>query len=135
MPHRKTTKQCINGVPAKIKEGTCEPAEATKIQDGERAQRDREIKRQGRTNTGWGGEEARDATEGIFLAGCEGKGGREGGSERAREAWGRGATGVASGEGRGVGVREPEAGRGRGRGRGRAWGVILLFRKWHVLPP
>lgn len=63
---------------------------------------------------GWGGEEARDATEGIYsLRGCQGEGG---GRERAREAWRRGATGVASGEG-GVGVREPEGRAGAEGGR------------------
>jgi len=57
------------------------------------------------------GEEAGDATEGIFLAGMRRRGLREG----AWEAWRGGAVGVASGEEGGVlGVREPEAWSGRG---------------------
>lgn len=119
-PHRKTTKQCINGVPAKIKAGTCEPAEATKIQDGERAQRDREIKRQRDAliqGGGWGGVGKKQGTPRKGYIPCgdakarEGEGSereRRGGEERRvwraeREEWGFGNR--KAGRGRRAGAR------------------------------
>ena len=86
-----------------MKEGTCEPAEATKIQtDGERAQGqgDRETERQGRTNTGWGGSrgrhgryipcgDAKARLEGGSVGGVEGRSGGCGEAEREEE-WGFG---------------------------------------------
>lgn len=78
--------------------------------------------------------------KGYSLRGCQGEGG---GRERAREAWRRGATGVASGEGGGVGVREPEgrAGAEGGRplladqprrGRGGGGDVVSCLCKWQL---
>jgi hypothetical protein len=94
---------------------------------------------------GWGrskGRYGRDIPCGDAKTSEGGTTGR--GGERAREAWRRGATGVASGEGGGVGVREPETGRGAGRApvvggstaphRGRGL-LVSCFCKWHVLPP
>ena len=73
-----------------MKEGTCEPAEATKIQtDGERAQGDRqtEPERQGRTNTGWGGSRGR---HGRYIPCGDAKARLEGGSVGGRERGRRG---------------------------------------------
>ena len=109
-----------------MKEGTCEPAEATKIQtDGERAQGDRqtEPERQGRTNTGWGGSrgrhgryipcgDAKARLEGGSVGGVEGRSGGCGERRGGRSTGGSG-TGGRERKGRAPGVGGSTAPRAR----------------------